>query len=338
MIELSKGTTLRSSKRERSERLGLHTLQLTMLAALCIVASRSSNFSFVSRDKTMTQLLTEAHPPIPLEELLERLHGFQTALLEAKKELIADLVAAHPLLNVAWGEGWRYRRARIVANDAPLEHVREFLWPPKPSEGRLSVGQRHIFYVADRVETALRESDVQAAHVALSEFVIRPGLSTHVCPIGELAAFIRTGRGNLIPALDALKDAINACPRDQARSLLITDAFLYEQLAGQDDYALSSCVAELVFSKLPQVTVLAYRSKKQHGAMNFGVSVDSFWNTWGLFSARRCNATHLAQGVYRLDALRHVTGIHTDGRLEWSGEPEAVESVIQLDPPYFPIA
>lgn len=68
-------------------------------------------------------------------------------------------------------------------------------------------------------------------------------------PVGELAQIQRTGRGFLAgDPSSVLSDMINACDRDEAKALLITDAFLLERLTNRgDDYELSSCVPKSIF-------------------------------------------------------------------------------------------
>ncbi len=141
-----------------------------------------------------------------------------------------------------------------------------------------------------------------------------------------------------IPGSDALNGIINACPRDKATSLVIADSFLLDQLAGQDDYQISSFVAAALFAKNPDVSVIAYPSRKQRGALNYGVKVSSFWGFWALFSARRGRAQHLAQGYHRISQITHVSGVHDDGALEWPLVPEDIESAMQLTPFFVPTA
>ena len=103
----------------------------------------------------------------------------------------------------------------------------------------------------------------------------------------------------------------------------------------QDDYELSSIVAMSIFDKRPGVSVVAYPSRRQLGAMNFAVRVERFWENWGVVSVRRGRAIHLAQGYYRFADIRHVDGITSGGTLKWKDEV-AENSTVMLAPPWTP--
>jgi hypothetical protein len=196
-----------------------------------------------------------------------------------------------------------------------------------------------VLYLADRRDTALSEVRVSDEHVAITEFTVRPGRSLRVAPVGELTQVQRTGRGFLAgDASSAINGMINACEPEEGRSMLIADAFLLECLTNRaDDYALSSKVALAIFEKLPDVSAVAYPSRRQLGAINFAVRVDRVWDDWGIISVRRAHASHLAMGHYALGEVRHVTGIYTDGDLQWDETlDEDPDSAIQLDPAWSP--
>lgn len=285
--------------------------------------------------------ITERYPPLPLGETVDLIRSFGALESDAQDVVIRRFIEVHPILCYDWGGGWRYRRARALNPDERPRNVSELIWRADvPAKlGRANPAGFRVLYLADRRDTALSEVRVTDEHVAITEFTVRPGRSLRVAPVGELTQVQRTGRGFLAgDASSAINDLINACEPEQGRSMLITDAFLLECLTNrEDDYALSSKVALAIFEKLPDVSAVAYPSRRQLGAMNFAVRVDRVWDSWGIVSVRRARASHLAMGHYALSDVRHVTGIFDDGELQWDETPDdEPDSAVQLDPPWWP--
>lgn len=285
--------------------------------------------------------ITERFPPLALDEVLARIADFQAAAPDARRETIGRFVDAHPVLSYRWGGGWRYRRARVVTDQAAPDHVGGLIWREDvPARiGRANAAGFRVLYLADRRDTALSEVRVRDERVVVTEFGIRPGRSVQVAPIGEIARVQRTGRGILSSeAAPAITSMLNACDLRDARTMLIVDAFLLRCIAETDnDYELSSAVAMAVFDKLPDVDAIAFPSRRQDAAVSFAVRADRLWTAWGITSVQEAQATHLAMGYYRLTGVRHVTGITVSGGLVWSGDPpEDVEATVILDPPWHP--
>jgi hypothetical protein len=288
----------------------------------------------------MPPTLTQAHPPIDLDELVGEIRGFSAAGDRKQAALIKRLVDVHPTLNVLWGPGWKFKRARELSAGEEVRCIDDVIWRkhgmPKP--GRANAAGVSIMYVADRRDTALTEARVDASWVALAEFVIRTGRSISIVPIGELAQVVRTGRGFLSGnASTVLSGVINACPLREARSLLITDAFLYNLMTADDNYTLSSQVAAAIFEKLDNVSAIAYSSRRQPSAINLALKSETFWDNWGVVSVRRGYAKHLALGFYQLSKVRLVKGIYESGKFDWNTSDEVGEGNNLLDPPYSPV-
>ncbi|MCV0398160.1 MAG: RES family NAD+ phosphorylase [Rhizobiaceae bacterium] len=294
----------------------------------------------------MPRTLTEAHPPIPLRELVPALAGF-ASLPEAERRALLDrLIAAHPVVSMDWGSGWRFRRARLLGPDEIPGSVDEVIWRKGvPARiGRANSAGFQVLYLADRPDTAFQEvlhhaPEGGSSHpMMLAEFVIHEGRRVRIAPLGELLQVQRTGRGFLAgDASHHLSNLLNACTPDEAKALLITDSFLLQCLTNRDDdYELSSYVAMGIFAKLPAVSTIAYPSVRQLGAINLAVRTETFWDDWGLSSVRRGQAEHLAQGFYRFGDVRHVDGITVGGALRWREEADVENSVVVLGPAWTP--
>ena len=273
-------------------------------------------------EKLMTlPTITQKYPPIPLADLTQMISSFSAQPLPEKKAIVKRLVAVHPVCSVDWGPGWKYRRARVLQSQEVPATVDEVIWRKgaPAALGRANPAGFQVLYLADRVETALREVHADDDSIMLGEFVILPGRSVRIAPVGELASIQRTGRGYFSgEAVSMINDFLNACQREDALSLLITDSFLLDCLTNtDDDYELSSSVAMAIFEKQPAISVIAFPSRRQVGAVNLAVRVERFWDNWGLVSVKHARAVHLAQGYYRLSETRHVDGITVDGALRW---------------------
>lgn len=285
----------------------------------------------------MPPTITRAYPPLPLSELLHMIGDFAAKPLDEKKAVIDRLVGVHPTINMDWGPGSTYRRCRILDKGELPDHVDQLIWRAGvPARlGRANPAGFQIMYLADCPETALIETRVNDHDVVVTDFVIREGRSIRVAPIGEMAIVQRTGRGYLSGEVaSTINDMLNACDYYEVRSLLITDAFLWNCFVGHDDYEVTSHLAHAIFEKNDQIDAVAYTSRRQLGAINFAVRVEHFWDAWGIVSVTHGHATHLAMGYFDLIGSKGVDGIHNDGRLEWTNLDRPREKLL-LDPPFF---
>src|SRR5207248_3341605 len=116
-----------------------------------------------------------------------------------QQTLINRLVSVHPTLNLHWGPGWKFKRARRLKPDEWLQTVSDIIWrtEPSPQTGRANAAGVPMMYLADRRDTALREGRVDSSYAAIAEFEIRPKCSVYIAPVGELAQIARSGRGFL---------------------------------------------------------------------------------------------------------------------------------------------
>ncbi|WP_275194568.1 RES family NAD+ phosphorylase [Bradyrhizobium sp. CSA207] len=221
------------------------------------------------------------------------------------------------------------------------DHVAGLIWrkDAPAALGRANPAGYQVLYLADRIDTALQETHIVDDAVVISEFSIQHHHSVRIAPIGEFMQIQRTGRGFLSGEYSgAVSSMLNACEPTEAKSLIITDAFLYECLTAHDDYEISSHVALCVFEKNPQVSTVAYTSRRHTGALCFAVKVDEFWRNWCLVAVRQAQAQHLACGMYRLGEVMGVDGILADGTLLWSDQGLAENERPELEPPFTPVS
>jgi hypothetical protein len=286
----------------------------------------------------MPPTITEVFPPIPLNELVTLVDDFPSMTVFAKKAALDRVVAAHPITNLEWGSGWRYRRCRKLELGNLPENISELIWrKDKPADlGRANPAGFQVMYLADRVDTALCEARVEDDLAVVAEFVIQNGRSIRVAPIGELALLQRSGRGFLSGDVGTVaSEMLNACKPEEARALLISDAFLLDCMVGHDEYEISSHLALAIFKKNPAISAIGYPSRRQFGAINFAVRVEDFWDNWAFSSARIGHATHLTMSYFDFQGARSVNEVFNDGRIRWvdTGNPH---STLDLQPPYFP--
>lgn len=284
----------------------------------------------------MPATITQAYPPLPLNELLPLINDFASMPVDEKRAVIDRLVGVHPIYSMDWGPGSSYRRCRELENGAVPDHVDQLIWRAGvPARvGRANPDGFQVLYLADRPDTALNETRVMDGDVVMTDFVIREGCSIRVAPIGEMANIQRTGRGYLSSEVASTIDGmINAADYHEVRSLLITDAFLWDCFVGSDVYEVTSHVAQAIFKKNDRINAIAYPSRRQFGAINFAVRVENFWDAWGIQSVRYGHAIHLAMGYYDFRGTKGVDGIYTDGRLSWTSLHDPNGGIL-LGPPF----
>ena len=278
--------------------------------------------------------ITELYPPLPLAEIGGIAEAFPKMAAPEKKAVITRLVGIHPIFNVDWGKGWRYRRGRKLADGDMPRTVDELIWrKDAPAQlGRANPAGFQILYVADRPDTALAELRVENDAVVVADFVIQDDRSIRVAPVGEIDLIIRTGRGD---HSGVVTDALNKCDFQEAQLLAIADAFLAHCLTGHDDYEISSHVASSIFAKNNEISAVCYHSRRRYGAINFAVRTERFWEDWALSSVSYGKARHIAMGHYDYQRTKSVRGIYNDGRLVWDDESDP-RGYMPLEPAFTP--
>lgn len=289
----------------------------------------------------MTDPLTGRVAPLPTEEIVAMIAGFEEAATEGRAATIQRLVAHHPMLSHDWGQAARYRRARVLDPGDSVETVEELIWRRDARHvlGRANPAGFAVLYLADRRDTALSEVRAEDDEVVLSDFSIRPGKTVQVAPVGEWIQAHRTGTAFLAPQ-DALKlvDALHSGRPEEARAVLMTDAFLLDCLTTrEDDYLTSSQVALALFERYPDIDAIAYPSRRHLGGICFAIRTERVWEKWGLFSARRTRARHLAMGMYELGPVQHMAGVTPEGAIHWSPECDLrPDTALPIDPLWVP--
>ena len=286
----------------------------------------------------MASTITQSFPPIPLEELVAGIAGYDSLQLPKKLAFLSRLVDAHVTLSLVWGPGWSFRRARRLEAGSRPEKVDDLIWRKGTlaALGRANPAGFDVLYVADRMNTALAEARAVHDRVAVAEFAIRAGSHTRIAPIGELAQIQRTGRGHLSGDTSAaITETMNACSPDDGLALVLTDSFLLEVFLSDDSYLCSSHIARALFAKNDAVRVIAFPSRRLVGALNFAVRVDTFWQDWALVGARAGDARHLGCGFYQLGDVQAVDGVYVDGTLRWQAVADREKILIE---PYWPMS
>jgi hypothetical protein len=245
--------------------------------------------------------------------------------LPVKLEILTQLIEQHTFINLDWGPGFTYKRARPIPPEQVLTSYTESLWPSadRASAGRANSEGKAVMYLADTSETAFSEIRLSGGHVLLSQFQIRSGVSFRLLPLGE-RFLASTSRGGLLlrgEPLQMLRNAINEQDFDECRRDIIIDSFLHQTLcADVHPYEISSHICSEIFRFRPYISGIAYPSMRRPGSVNFAVQTESFWTFWGIFSVSRFDTTPLAQGFFEISNRANVERIDTDGTLVWSSD------------------
>ncbi len=72
--------------------------------------------------------ITQAFPPLPLKKLISWIQEFPKLPVSEQKSIITELVSAHIILNLEWGKGWRYRRARKLKENEIPSTIDDLIW------------------------------------------------------------------------------------------------------------------------------------------------------------------------------------------------------------------
>lgn len=283
--------------------------------------------------------ITQAHPPMPLAELVPAIKGFRTQSSAEQLSLLSDLVRIHPTLNMVVRRLDYWRARTFPPGHAPL-HIDELIWRKNvPARaGRANPEGFPVLYMANKPETTFREIGVEDEATVLAKFQICSGNSVHIAPIGEFAQMYTTGRGRLaIEESHELVRILLACDREELSALLITDLFLQRCMASDvAPYQLSSHIAHEIFQKNHQVGAISFESTKLPGSINLAVRTDKFWDNWGIESVWSTRAQHLAEGVYCLSEHRNVGTIHDSGGLSWEKDYAPPFQTIHFSCPWRP--
>ncbi|MGS0467742.1 hypothetical protein ACU8V3_11805 [Cobetia marina] len=162
--------------------------------------------------------ITEGHPPLPLAYLLEKIRCFDSMAIEDKRTFLSELVMVHPLLSVDYSKGSVFKRVREWDEEGSMDSFQDLLWNPVSiSLGRANAKDSKVLYVADRIETALREVVDSESFLLLSELQIRDGASCRLYPIGELLNIQRTGYGRIVGgSARKINEFLNACTKKRS--------------------------------------------------------------------------------------------------------------------------
>lgn len=268
--------------------------------------------------------ITQQYPPLALDEIVYIANEFKNFSLEEKLSAVTKVVARHPMLNFPTQNDTRdFYRVRISRNRSfPLNYT-GVLWnhSAPAQQARLNSPGNTVLYVANQSNAAFAETGVNDDFIIMSVLKIQPMKSVIFLPLGTFANIMRSNAAHLdVPEalVKDLRNKILACPVQEMQALLISDEFLYNCIMEEDqDYAVSSFTAKLIFEKYPSVDVITYPSKKLRSATNYAIKVSNFWDKWAIGSVCTLEAQHLALGHYLHSNVRCVDKIDDNGAMSW---------------------
>lgn len=268
--------------------------------------------------------ITEQYPPLALDEIIYIANDFRNFSIEEKFAAIEKVVTKHPMLNFpTQNDSREFYRVRVSKNRSFPFNYTGVLWnhSAPAQQARLNIPGEPVLYVANQANAAFAETGVGEDLVIMSVLKIQPNKSVTFLPLGAFVNVMRSNAAHLdVPEkhVKDLRKTIKACPTHQMQSLLISDEFLYNCIMEEDDdYAVSSYTANLIFKKYPRVDVITYPSKKLRAATNYAIKVSNFWDKWAIGSVCTLEAQHLALGHYLHKNVRCVDQIDDSGLMSW---------------------
>lgn len=262
-----------------------------------------------------------------LNEVVSLINSYSELSASGKRDVITQLVHEHRVINLDWGPGFTFKRARRLEQGQEIQSYTEFIWPPNQfvTAGRANSPGQPIMYLADSYETAFSEIRLERGNVLLSTYQIQQGKSIRILPVGELY-FASTSRTGLLLQGDAaqmIRTYINNQNYDDVRRDIIVDSFIHDSLTTDIfPYEISSHICNEIFRLRPYVSAIAYPSAQRIGAINVAVQAEGFWNAWGVSSVSRFDAEPLAQGFFEISNRYNVEGISDCGTLVWGADEE----------------
>ena len=281
----------------------------------------------------LDKLITETYPPIPLQTLANMVNSFPTATRGEKKSIIDELVSRHAVIQYSIGSGSIFHRTRAISSEPSKMYAQDALWRKNytPSKGRANSPDTSVMYASHDIETSLSEIYHHAPwgdhhqEILVSGLKIIEGAEVRVIPIGEMGYLARTGFSFMFGEMDVLRGMINACPLDDIRSLTITDDFLGHCFSEDENYDISSYVAEKLFQKSPDSSAICYTSKRRPGGKNIAIRTSDFWNNWSIVSISKMRVEHLWRHFFKLRDITSMSSLTHENEIVWNDASEPVE-------------
>lgn len=259
-----------------------------------------------------------------LDELTTKItKSTDTDFIREKLNLILD---HYQIVNYEFHYNQAFWRARKCFNTEGFANISDLGVPPieLTNPGRLNEANDPILYTSINqfstlVEIGAEEGDI--VHMAAFEQI--QNRTIRCATIGEYAHISRWGTGLISDTVGKLlNEHMNKMPHDIGKSIVYTDAFLNSILKDKDaktnNYIHSRVLANLIFSRNPNIDAIEYSGVALEASRNYAIkpsSADKALRTSASF-VLKINKKY-KYGAYDFEVLRKANGVEADGRFFW---------------------
>ncbi|MGY2313536.1 hypothetical protein ACW9I6_02525 [Pseudomonas sp. SDO5522_S412] len=225
---------------------------------------------------------------------------------------------------------FRYNKAFWRARKCPTEkgflNISELGSPPiaLTQSGRLNEANDPILYTSTNQYSTLIEIGAEEGDfIHIVAFEQLPNQKIRCGSIGELTHMHRWGSGLSSETVGKLlNDYVGKMPHDVGKSVIFTDSFfsslLKDKEAKKSDYIHSRTLANLIFSRNPNLDAIIYSGVALESSRNYAFKPSSVERTLkiGATFVLKINKKY-KYGAYDFEVLRNADGVESDGTLIW---------------------
>lgn len=251
------------------------------------------------------------------------LKSTDTIFIREKFNLILD---HYQIINYEFHYDQAFWRARKCSSPEGFTNISEVGIPPIEliNPGRLNEAKDPVLYTSINqystlVEIGAEEGDI----VHMAKFDQIENRMIRCATIGEYSHINRWGTGLISDTVGKLlNEHMKKMPHDIGISVIYTDALLNSILkdknAKKNNYIHSRILANLIFSRNPNIDAIEYSGIALEASRNYAIKPSSAERTLqiGASFVLKINKKYKF-GIYDFDVLRNAEGVEADGRIIW---------------------
>lgn len=217
-------------------------------------------------------------------------------------------------------------RARKCDSNRGFDYISELGSPPieLTKAGRLNEPNDPVLYTSINQYSTLEEiGALEGDYVHVVVYKQIPDRAICCGSIGEITHLHRWGVGLTSETLgNMLNDVIKQMPGEFGKSFLFTDAFLSSLIkdknAKNTDYIHSRILANLIFTRNPNIDAIAYTGVALDTSRNYALKLPSVERTLEISGTFVVKITKKYKfGLYDIELLGVAKGIEHGGKIIW---------------------
>ncbi|OLY76466.1 hypothetical protein AU074_18410 [Pseudomonas sp. ATCC PTA-122608] len=262
---------------------------------------------------------------------LEFLDDLSSSILKSTnpefvREKLSLILDHYQVLNYEFNYDSAFWRARKCIDENGFYNISELGSPPKEltRAGRLNEINDPILYTSINQYSTLDEiSAEEGDYIHIVAYKQIPDHAFCCGTIGEITHINRWGSGLTSETVGKLlNEFMSNMPHEFGKSFVFTDAFLSSLLkdknAKDTNYMHSRILANLVFSRNPQLDAIAYSGVALESSRNYAIKPNSANRLLQVEASLVLKITKKYKyGMYDFQILKNAEGVEFDGRFIW---------------------